>query len=146
MGIKLEDITTALRENPSLLVRVLKEGLKVGLENSDFREELARGLAEVCSVEMIDPLYSKKLAARLVPCTLHQFNKLVSENRMGLKAPYYTLIGEEHRRYRLYYASDIKKIRAYLYAPFREGTKLKFKEENRQAAIGERGNKRLSVC
>lgn len=138
----LEELTLALRENPALLVRVLKEGLKVGLADSAFREALSKGLAEICSVELIDPLYSKKLAARLVPCTLHQFNKLVRENRMGLKTPYYTLIGEEHRRHRLFYASDIKKIRAYLYAPFRESTKLKFKEENRQAAIGERGNSR----
>lgn len=130
-----------LHDNPSLAIRIVKEALKVALCDESFRHELVTSLRESIPEAQLEPLYSTKLAARLVPCSLAHFRVLIHKVP-DLSPPYYRLVGKSRSRNRLYYASDIKKIRAYLSAPYRKDTKVKFRNAAyRGIATGERGNK-----
>lgn len=135
----VEQVVQAINENPALVLRALREGLKIALHDEAFKQELIATLAACADIKVIDPLYDKKLAMRLVPCGIHQFNRL--SKALSLKPPYYRLLGDAHRRHRLFYASDIEKIRKALSAPFKEDTKIKFGSSARRAQrVGRRGS------
>lgn len=125
-------VSEALKENPSLVLRVLKNALSECLANEEFKTELVDTLKNTFDIQSVEPLYDRALAIRLVPCTKAQFNRLAK--KLILKPPYYRLVGAEHRRHRLFYASDIEKIREALNAPFRENTKLRFSSAGNRAA------------
>lgn len=127
-----------LKENPSLLLRIIRESLKVALHDETFRKELITSLSTLLAPHIIEPLYDKELAIRLVPCSLPQFERLVRENTIGLSPPHYRLVGHARRRHRLFYASDIEKLRKALHAPYRKDTKVAFASSSkRQAACRE---------
>lgn len=137
----MKAILDALQENPSLVKRILVEGLKECLDDERFRADLLHVWARYAVQQGVEPIYNKSLTARLVPIPRHKLTCLVRrvEQKYTLHAPYYRLTGSAHRRERYYYASDIEKIRAYLNAPFKENTKKKFKSAiSRQRSTGAR--------
>lgn len=142
----VESVVQAINENPSLVLRAMREGLKVALQDKVFRQELIDLISTSVDHKLVEPLYDRALAIRLVPCSIDQFNRITKKLSHVLKPPYYRLVGDAHRRHRLFYASDIEEIRKALHCPFKESTKLRFKDSNtRASSVGQRGTLALTT-